>query len=127
MLEDYFRQYGLVAIFIAVAVALPTSLLLLSWALSLARIRPHKPNPVKSSPYECGMEIIGSRWIRFNFRYYTFALLFVVFDVEAVFLYPWAVYFKQLGLFALVEMLVFVLILMVGWAYSWRNKDLEWR
>ena len=117
----------MIAIFVAVAVVLPTSLLLLSWAFSFVRIRPSKPNPVKSSPYECGMEVIGDRWLRFNFRYYTFALLFVIFDVETVFLYPWAMYFKQLGLFALVEMLVFVLILVVGWAYAWRTKALEWR
>jgi NADH:ubiquinone oxidoreductase subunit 3 (subunit A) len=127
MLEDYFRQYGLIAIFIAIAVILPGSLLVISWLFSFVRIRPSKPNAVKQSPYECGMELIGDRWPQFNFRYYQFAILFVVFDVETVFIYPWAVYFKQLGLFAFIEMLVFILILVVGWAYAWRYKALEWR
>lgn len=127
MLEDYFRQYGLIAIFTAIAVIMPASLLVLSWLFSFIRVRPNKPNPTKLEPYECGMEIVGERWPRFNFRYYMFALLFVVFDVETVFIYPWAVHFNQLGLFALIEMLVFVLILVVGWAYAWRHKALEWR
>jgi len=126
LLEDYFRQYGLIVIFTGLAIILPSTLLVLSWFMSFVRMRPHKPNEVKSSPYECGMELIGGRWMQFNFRYYTFALLFVIFDVETVFLYPWAVQFKQLGLFAFIEMLVFVLILLVGWAYAWRYKALEW-
>ncbi len=125
--EDYFRQYGLIAIFTALAVILPGTLLVVSWLFSFIRVRPAKPDPVKVSPYECGMELIGERWPRFNPRYYMFAILFVVFDVETVFIYPWAVYFKQLGLFALIEMLVFILILVVGWAYAWKNKALEWR
>ena len=77
--------------------------------------------------YECGMEALGGRWTQFNFRYYLFALLFVVFDVEVVFIYPWAIRFKQLGLFAFIEMLVFILILLVGWLYAWRKQALEWR
>ena len=86
-----------------------------------------KPNKVKSEIYECGMEPIGDRWVRFNFRYYFFALLFVIFDVEAVFLYPWAVQYNQLGLFALIEMTVFILILLLGWVYAWRHRALEWQ
>jgi NADH-quinone oxidoreductase subunit A len=127
MLEDYFRQYGLIAIFTAIAVILPGTLLVVSWLFSFVRVRPSKPNTLKKTPYECGMNLIGDRWPQFNFRYYTFALLFVVFDVETVFIYPWAVYFKQLGLFAFVEMLIFILILVVGWAYAWKHKALEWR
>ena len=126
MLEDYFRQYGLIVIFTGLAIILPSTLLVLSWLMSFVRMRPHKPSEIKASPYECGMELIGGRWVQFNFRYYMFALLFVIFDVETVFLYPWAVHFKQLGLFAFIEMLVFVLILIVGWAYAWRYKALEW-
>ncbi len=72
------------------------------------------------------MQTIGGRWNRFNFRYYTYALLFVVFDVEVIFLYPWAVRFQQLPLFALLEMVAFIGILLVGWAYAWRKRDLEW-
>ena len=126
MLDDYFRQYGLIFIFTLVIIAIPTSMLLMSWALSFTRVRPQKPSIVKLSTYECGMETLSPRWTQFNFRYYYFALLFVIFDVETVFLYPWAVQFRQLGLFALVEMAVFVAILVVGWLYAWRKKALEW-
>ena len=126
MLDDYFRQYGLIAIFGAVAFIVPVSMLTMSWMLSRVGIRPNVPTPVKLETYECGMEAIGGRWSQFNFRYYMFAILFVIFDVEVVFLYPWATKFLQLELFALIEMGVFVLILMVGWAYAWRKHDLEW-
>ncbi len=126
MLEDYFRQYGLIAIFTVVAVAVPTSMLTLSWLASRVGIRPKNPTPVKLEPYECGVQTIGGVWNRFNFRYYLYAILFVIFDVEVVFLYPWATKFIQLELFALIEMGVFVAILLVGWAYAWRKRDLEW-
>ena len=126
MLEDYFRQYGLIAIFAVVAVAVPISMLTLSWLASRAGIRPKNPTPVKLEPYECGVQTIGGVWNRFNFRYYLYAILFVIFDVEVVFLYPWATKFIQLELFALIEMGVFVAILLVGWAYAWRKRDLEW-
>ncbi len=127
MLDDYFRQYGLIAIFAVVAVIVPSSMMLVSWLASRVRIRPSKPDPVKLDVYECGMQTIGGRWGQFNFRYYMYALLFVVFDVEVIFIYPWAAKFNQLPLFALVEMVVFILILMVAWAYAWRKRDLEWR
>jgi NADH-quinone oxidoreductase subunit A len=127
MLDDYFRQYGLIAIFAVVAFVVPTSMLLLSWLASRVGVRPRNPTPVKLETYECGMQTIGGRWNQFNFRYYMYAILFVIFDVEVVFLYPWATKFLQLELFALLEMAAFVLILLVGWAYAWRKRDLEWR
>ena len=127
MMDDYLRQYGLIAIFAVVAFIVPTSMLLLSWLLSRIRLRPHKPSPIKLDTYECGMQLMGGRWGQFNFRYYMYALLFVIFDVEVVFIFPWAVRFNQLGLFALLEMLAFILILVLGWAYAWRKQDLEWR
>jgi NADH-quinone oxidoreductase subunit A len=126
MLENYFPQYGLIAIFGIIAVVVPVSMLMLSWVASRVGLRPHNPSPVKVDTYECGVETIGGRWNRFNFRYYMFAILFVIFDVEVVFLYPWATKFLKLELFALIEMLVFVLILLVGLAYAWRKRDLEW-
>lgn len=126
MLEDYFRQYGLIAIFAVIALVVPISMLMLSWLASRVGIRPNNPTPVKLEPYECGMETIGGRWNQFNFRYYLYAILFVIFDVEVIFLYPWATKFLKLELFALIEMAVFVLILLAGWAYAWRKKDLEW-
>ena len=126
MLDDYFRQYGLIAIFFGVALFVPISMVTASWMMSRLGLRPTNPTPVKLETYECGMEAIGGRWNLFNFRYYMYAILFVIFDVEVVFLYPWAAKFLQLELFALIEMLVFVLVLLVGWAYAWRKRDLEW-
>lgn len=126
MLEDYFRQYGLVAILALVAVAVPASMLTISWLASRIGIRPTNPTPVKLEAYECGVQTIGGAWNRFNFRYYLYAILFVIFDVEVIFLYPWATKFIRLELFALIEMGVFVAILLVGWAYAWRKRDLEW-
>ena len=127
MLEDYFRQYALVFVFTVVAIVVPASLLLVGYLAQILGVRPSNPNPVKSDTYECGMEMAGAKWGQFNFRYYMYALLFVIFDVEVVFIYPWAVKFNQLGLFALVEMFVFISILIVGWLYAWRKRDLEWR
>lgn len=127
MLDDYFRQYGLIAIFAVVAFIVPASMMMVSWLASKVRIRPHKPDEVKLDVYECGMQTIGGRWGQFNFRYYSYALLFVVFDVEVIFIYPWAVRSNKLGLFALVEMMAFIFILLIGWAYAWRKQDLEWR
>lgn len=126
MLDDYFRQYGLVAIFVVVAFIVPTSMLLMSWMTSRLGLRPTNPTPVKLETYECGMQAIGGRWSQYNFRYYMYAVLFVIFDVEVVFLYPWATKFLKLELFALIEMAAFVMILLVGWAYAWRKRDLEW-
>ena len=126
MLDDYFRQYGLVAIFVVIAFTVPASMLLMSWLLSRLGLRPNNPTPVKLETYECGMEALGGRWNQFNFRYYMYAVLFVIFDVEVVFLYPWATKFLKLELFALIEIAAFVSILLVGWAYAWRKRDLEW-
>jgi NADH:ubiquinone oxidoreductase subunit 3 (subunit A) len=80
----------------------------------------------KYIPYECGEIPEGIAWIRFNIRFYVLALIFIIFDVEIVFLLPWAVVFKKLGGFAYVEGLIFILILVVGLAYVWKKKDLEW-
>ncbi len=127
MLDNYFQQYGVLALLVVLSIIIPASMLILSWLASFIRIRPRKPNPVKRQIYECGVEPIGGRrWSQFNFRYYVYALLFVIFDIETVFLYPWAVQYQQLGLFALFEMLVFVLILVVGLVYAWRKRALEW-
>ena len=127
MLEDYYRLYGFVLILTVVAVIVPTSMVLMSWLLQRLRVRPSKPDPVKSEIYECGMETIGGRWVQFNFRYYLYALLFLLFDVTAVFIYPWAIRLKTLGVYALLELLAFVGILTLGWAYAWRKGALEWR
>ncbi len=115
-------QYLFIAIFAVVALALPAIGLAVAWAL-----RPKKPNPIKNSTYECGMETIGETWVQFRAQYYLYALIFVVFDVEAAFIFPWAVAYNQLGLYALVEMILFVAILFGGLMYAWRKGALEWR
>lgn len=89
-------------------------------------IRPKKPGSIKKSTYECGLETIGETWVRFRAQYYIYALVFVIFDIETVFLYPWAVAYSQLGLFALVEMFIFLGILVGGLLYAWRKGALEW-
>ncbi|WP_199616867.1 NADH-quinone oxidoreductase subunit A [Paenibacillus alkalitolerans] len=115
------NNYVLVAIFIALGIFLPVA------ALTLGRLlRPHKPTPEKQTTYESGNEPVGTGQVRFNIRYYLFALMFVIFDVEAVFLYPWAVAYDQLGLFAVVEMLIFVTLLVIGLIYAWKKKVLKW-
>ena len=90
-------------------------------------LRPRNGGPERQTTYESGMEPIGGAWIQFNIRYYMFALVFVVFDVETVFLYPWAVAFSQLGLLAFVEALIFIAILVVALVYAWRKGVFRWR
>ncbi len=88
--------------------------------------RPRRPYAEKLSTYECGETPIGPSHIRFNIRFYVVALIFLVFEVEAVFLFPWALVYKDFGMFAFVEMLIFIGILVVGYAYVWMKGDLEW-
>jgi NADH-quinone oxidoreductase subunit A len=117
----FFSQYTLVFIFILLGIALPVI------ALTLGRfLRPNKPSAMKGTTYESGNEPVGEGQVRFNIRYYLFALMFVIFDVETVFLYPWAVANDKLGLFALVEMFIFVGLLAIGLLYAWKKKVLKW-
>jgi NADH-quinone oxidoreductase subunit A len=89
-------------------------------------IAPKSQSTAKSSPYECGISPMGEPWSQFNFRYYIFALLFIIFDVETVFMYPWALVFKKLGWFAFWEMIIFILVLALGLLYAWKKKVLRW-
>ncbi len=120
------EQFGRAGFLLVFAVIFPLIPILASVALGVFKIRPANPNPVKSSIYECGMVPIGNALVRYNVRYYVFGLLFVIFAVEAVFLYPWAVAYRQLGLFAFVEALIFIGILSIGYAYAWRKGAMEW-
>jgi NADH:ubiquinone oxidoreductase subunit 3 (subunit A) len=96
-------------------------------ALVIARfIAPRKPNALKSETYECGMETVGETWVQFKAQYYIYALVFLVFDVELVFLYPWAVAFDFLPMFAVIEGVLFILLLVAGLLYAWRKGILEW-
>jgi NADH-quinone oxidoreductase subunit A len=120
-MAEYINNYVIVAIFIGLGIFLPIA------ALTIGKIlRPDRPTAAKLTTYESGNDPVGSSQVRFNVRYYIFALMFVIFDVETVFLYPWAVAHRSLGLFALIEMLVFVLLLVVGLIYAWRKKVLRW-
>ena len=114
-------NWGFVAVFIVFALAFPAVGLGMAWLL-----RPHRPGRIKKSTYECGLETVGETWVQYKVQYYLFALVFVIFDVETMFLYPWAVAYNQLPLFALVEMMIFIAILAVGLVYAWRKGALEW-
>ncbi len=89
-------------------------------------IGPKKYSALKLSPYECGCEPVGTARERFSIKFYLIAMLFILFDIEAVFLYPWAILYKKLGVFGLVEMGVFIVILFVGYIYVWKKGALEW-
>jgi NADH-quinone oxidoreductase subunit A len=95
--------------------------------LGSAMLRPNKPNPVKLSPYECGNDPVRlPRGERFSVRFYIVAMLFIIFDIETIFLFPWAVTFRELGLFGLVEMAVFIGLVLVAYVYVWRKGGFEW-
>jgi NADH-quinone oxidoreductase subunit A len=91
------------------------------------QIAPYNPTPVKSSTFECGMETIGKAWVQFNFRYYFYALVFIALDVLVVFLYPWAVELRGLGLFGFIGVVIFIFIIFIGYIYAWKKKVLEWK
>jgi NADH-quinone oxidoreductase subunit A len=120
-MSSFLRQYLTVLIFGGAAVAMVGGM------LGLGRlVRPVRPQPQKYLNYECGVDPVGTGWAQSHIRYYVFALLFVVFDVEAVFLFPWAVRLDALGTFGLVEMGVFIVILALGLLYAWRKGVLKW-
>lgn len=89
-------------------------------------LAPKKPNRIKNSTYECGVETVGDTWVQFRVQYYIYALIFVIFDIEAVFLFPWAVAYQQLELYMVLEGVLFILILAGGLLYAWRKGALEW-
>lgn len=113
--------------FANVLVYLFVSILFIFGSLTVGKlIRPHRPTPEKLTTYECGEDTIGSAWIQFNVRFYIIALIFLIFDVEIAILFPWATIFKKIGLLAFLEMMLFIGILVVGFAYVWVKGDLEW-
>jgi NADH-quinone oxidoreductase subunit A len=121
------ENYSYIALFALIAILFASLLLFLPVILRLLKIVPKKPNPIKPAAFECGMETIGRSWVQFNFRYYFYALLLIALDVMAVFLYPWAVELRQLGVSGFLAALVFILIIIVGYIYAWRKKVLEWK
>jgi NADH-quinone oxidoreductase subunit A len=120
-MSDFLRSY------LTVAILGGAALLLVGAMLGVGSlIRPRRPQPQKYIPYESGVDPVGTGWSQSQIRYYVFALLFVLFDVEAVFIFPWAVQLETLGVFGLVEMIVFIVILALGLVYAWRKGVLRW-
>ena len=120
-MSDYYVNYAAVAVLTAVIFGFGGGTLAV-WAV----LRPKRPNKEKNAIYECGIDAVGQVWKQPNVRYYIFAFLFVIFDVEALFLFPWAVTYQKLGLYSVVEMIIFIAILFFGLAYAWGRKVLDW-
>jgi len=116
------NHYAFIALLAIVALLFPVAALVVG-----AILGPRRPTPAKRARYECGLVSVGESWIQFRVQYYIYALIFLIFDVETVFLYPWAAAYGQLGLFALAEAVIFLGILAVGLAYAWAHGDLQWR
>ena len=121
------EQFGRVAVLLAFALAFPALPLSASFLFYRLHLRPEHPDPVKQATYECGVESEGSSWGQFHARYYLFALGFVIFDVEVIFLYPWAVNHATLPFVGLYKAVLFIGVLAFGLAYAWRKRALEWR
>ena len=117
-----FGQNWIVVGFMTIAAfGMAMTLLLLSWVIA-----PSRPDPTKEAPYESGVPDVTPVKARYTPRFYIIAMLFVIFDIEAIFMFPWAVLFDDLGLYGFVEMLVFIALLFVGYIYAWRKGALEW-
>ena len=126
----YFERYGYFSLFFVVALLVPAGMLFGSFLFKIIGIRKNNPNPVKTDIYAAGIRTFSSRWSWFNFRYYTFAMMFLIFDVEVIFLFPWAASLIRLndayGLIVLIEMFVFIGVLILGWFLAWKQKAMEW-
>ena len=114
-------DFGRILIFFIIGTIFTAGGLVTAWL-----VRPSRGYPNKLTTYECGEEPVGDTWVKFNIRFYVVALIFLIFDVEAVFLFPWAIVYQKLGMYAFVEMVVFLFILFVGYAYVWVKGDLDW-
>jgi NADH-quinone oxidoreductase subunit A len=110
-----------IGLFLLISLFLPAAAIMIAGLVS-----PKKPNKIKNSAYECGIETVGDAWVQFKVQYYIYAIIFLVFDVETVFLYPWAVAYRQLTLFAVFEAVIFLVILAGGLFYAWKKGALQW-
>ena len=123
------EQYGYVLVFLCAGVFFIVMAFVTGWIFSpngLLGLKYRYKKEILVDTYECGVETYGTSWFRFNVSFYLYALLFVIFDIETVFLYPWAISFKQLGMYGFLEMIVFIVILLVGLAYAWKKEALKW-
>ena len=118
----YITGYGILSAFIIFSFAFAAAALIISYI-----VQPKAPGKLKENTYECGMKPFGDSRIQFDIKYYLYALLFLIFDIEAVFLFPWSVSFNKLGLFALIEALLFIVILVLGLVYAWKKDALKWQ
>ncbi len=118
----YIQGYGILFAFILFSLAFATAAIITSWV-----VHPKAPGKNKNSTYECGMKTFGDSRLQFDIKYYMYALMFIIFDIEAIFLFPWAVTYNKLGLFALVEAIIFILILVLGLVYIWKKNFLKWK
>jgi len=120
-------DYGYIGILLLAAIVVAAIMPIIPFILAFFGLVPKNPNAVKQSTYECGMVPVGQAWSQFNFRYYFFAVLFVVFDILIVFLFPWAVNVAGLGIAGFVAVVAFLVLLSVGYVYAWFKKALEWK
>ncbi len=121
LLLQYLDSYFPILLFVFVALAFGVVTLVISYF-----VQPRYPEPEKLSTYECGAEPFSDARMPFPVRYYIFAMLFVIFDIEVIFLYPWAIVFSKIGLIGLIEMLIFIGLFVVAYVYAWRKGALEW-
>jgi len=121
MPDNHFAAYLPLLLHFAIALGLASAIVTLSYLIGQ-----HKPNRAKVSPYECGVQPIGDARSRFSVKFYLVAMLFILFDVEAVFLYPWAVILRELKMFGFWEMIVYIVIILVGLFYVWKKGVLDW-
>ena len=120
-------DFAYIGLFLAAALLVAGGMVILPVFLRLIGLAPKKPNAVKNSPFECGMETLGKTNVRFNFRYYFYALMFIALDILVLFLYPWAVGLRKLGWAGLIVILVFILLIVIAYLYAWKKKVLEWK
>jgi NADH-quinone oxidoreductase subunit A len=122
------HEYGHIAILVIIALVFPAGALIQSWIFQFVRVRPRvSSDPIKEDTYECGMVTRGSSLPQFNFGFYVFALLFLLIDVEIVFLFPWTLVFEEAGAAGLFKVFIFLATFVVGGLYAWRKRSLEWR
>ena len=120
-------DFGYIGLFLIFALLVASSMVLIPVLLRLIGVIPKNPNPIKNSPFECGMPTIGKTWIRFNFRYYYYAIMFIALDIIALFIYPWAVNTRESGYFGLIVLGILIIFVLIGYIYAWKKKVLEWK
>ena len=121
MLSDFLKDYLSIILFLIIALGLSVAFIVINFALS-----PKKPDPEKLSAYECGFEPFDDSRMEFDVRFYLVAILFIIFDLEIAFLFPWAISLGSIGLFGFCSMMIFLFILTVGFIYEWKKGALDW-